>query len=89
MPSLCYTGKRRVSLIANSISYHIHGHTVHVDEGAEGGYKHLAYELSASEAEVFFHEAKTRGEAHFEDRHDHNFTLTHSRAEATYTISRR
>ena len=62
---------------------------MHVDEGAEGGYKHLAYELSASEAEVFFHEAKTRGEAHFEDRHDHNFTLTHSRANATFTISRR
>ncbi len=70
------------------MSYHIHGHTVHVDEGAEGGYKHLAYELSASEAEVFFHEAKTRGEAHFEDRHGHNYVLKYSH-DITYTISQR
>ncbi|MFA4873374.1 MAG: hypothetical protein WC659_05560 [Patescibacteria group bacterium] len=71
------------------MSYVIHGHKVVVDKGAESGYRHLTRELSEPESLVFFHEAKMRGHAEFEDRYNHNFTLTHNRAEATYTISRR
>lgn len=47
---------------------YVHGREVHFeDDAAHSGVRHLENHLERREADVFFHEAKRRGEAEFED----------------------
>ena len=66
----------------------IHGHTVHIEPGAEHAVTHFNGSIQADEANVFFHEARRNGKAQFEDHHGRNYTLTHN-SDATFTITRR
>ncbi len=67
---------------------YVHGREVHFeDDAAHSGVRHLEHHLSKEEAEVFFHEAKRRGKAEFEDQEGRNYTLV--RRDGTYHVERR
>lgn len=67
---------------------YVHGREVHFeDNDAHSGVRHLEHSLSKDEAEVFFHEAKRRGEAKFEDSEGRNYTL--ERRDGAYHVKRR
>lgn len=66
----------------------VHGHTVTGEDDAMDGINYLDHKLDSKEAEVFFDEAKRRGQAEFEDEHGRNYTLIRN-SNATYTIEKR
>lgn len=66
----------------------IHGHTVEIEDDAEDGRRYLEEDIQYKEAQVFFEQAKYRGETQFEDDHDHQFTLSYN-GDGTYTLSKR
>ncbi len=73
------------------VNRQIHGHNVRYEEhdlGAEEAVRFLEIHSSREEADVFFHQAKERGTAQFEDRHGKNFTLIHH-MDGYYTIEPR
>lgn len=63
----------------------IHGHTVVGDDAAAKGMAFLDESLQYAEAEVFFQQARGRGEAEFEDAQNRNYTLQYS-GDGTYTV---
>lgn len=67
----------------------VHGHVVYGEDDAREGLNHLDYDLERDEAEVFFRQAKLRGQAEFEDDHDRQFTLVYDRGKGTYGVIRR
>lgn len=67
----------------------VHGYTVKfADERAHEGVRYIRDHLDEEEAKVFFHEAKERGSARFEDRDGHNYKMTYER-DSMYFIERR
>ncbi len=67
---------------------YIHGYTVeYEDSNAEQGAHYLKDDLSQSESQVFFDQAKKNGAAEFEDDNDNQFTLMH--VDGTFVVIRR
>lgn len=66
---------------------HIHDSRVQYEENAYDGIKYLRDAIDAAEARVFFDQARIKKFAEFEDRHDHQFTLTYH--DNLYTLIRR
>lgn len=52
------------------------------------GINHLISNLSPEETKVFFDEARTKGQAQFEDHYSRNFTLMYNN-DNTYTLINR
>lgn len=67
----------------------IHGHVVYGEDDAKDGLNYLDYDLQKDEAEVFFRQAKLRGDAEFEDEHERQFTLIYDRGKGAYRVGRR
>jgi len=55
------------------------------EENINYGINYLSYDLSPEESKVFFNEAKTKGQAQFEDHYHRNFTLIYNN-DYTYTL---
>jgi hypothetical protein len=66
----------------------VHGHNVTYEENAHGGMRYLRDDLSSTEAQVLFSQAKEHQSAQFEDDQDREFTLIHNSG-GGYTVVRR
>lgn len=61
----------------------VHGHNVWYTEDAKHGVEYLDNDLDYQEAEVFFRDAKLRGESRFEDDKDRNYALVYTNGKYT------
>ena len=66
----------------------VHGHKVFYAEEAKRGVEYLDSDLDYKEAEVFFRDAKSRGQSALEDDDRRNFTLVYNR-NGTYSLQLR
>lgn len=71
-----------------SLKRDIHGFSVLSDESVKHGLDYLDYDLQYEEAKVFFDEARLRGEAQFEDDHEHQYVLRRN-DDGTYALTGR
>ena len=70
----------------------IHDHTVRYEGDKDTVISAISYlenHLSRDEADVYFHQAKERGRAEFQDHYGKNFTLEYHSSEGVYEIVRR
>lgn len=66
----------------------VYGYKVKYEENAKMGIRYLAEDLDRKEAQVFFDQARLKGEAPFEDDQERQFTLIYNR-DRTFTLIRR
>ena len=68
----------------------VHGFLVNFDEALRHtGFYYLRQDLQFDEARSLFDAARSRGQSHFEDDHERQFTLVYNRSDGTYDIERR
>ncbi|MFH0952115.1 MAG: hypothetical protein V1838_02890 [Patescibacteria group bacterium] len=67
----------------------VHGFKVFFEKDAQKGVNYLDHDLDYKEAEIFFRNAKFRGETQFEDDDDRDYDLTYDRNKGTYTVIKR
>jgi hypothetical protein len=53
------------------------------------GVQYLQYDLDPEEAKVFFEQAKTTGQAQFEDDNERQFTIKYEYGDNSYTLIKR
>lgn len=53
----------------------VHGFTVSYEQNAAYGIDHLRNDLDYNEAKVFFDQARSKGQARFEDDEDRQYTI--------------
>lgn len=66
----------------------VHGHTVLGEDNALNGIDYLDHDLDFKEAEVFFKQARYKGQVEFEDDKDRDFTLIYNQ-DGTYAVELR
>jgi len=65
----------------------VHGFYIYYNKEDMVGVRYLWEDLDYNEAKVFFDHARNYGESQFEDKFDHQFTITHK--DGMYTLARR